>query len=53
MTDLGELKDEIIKQIPARRIGEADEVAALAEFLLSENASYITRQVIGVNGGLC
>ena len=53
MTDLGELKDEIIKQIPARRIGEADEVAALAEFLLGENAAYITRQVIGVNGGLC
>ena len=53
MTDLGELKDEIIKQIPARRIGEADEVAALAEFLLGENAGYITRQVIGVNGGLC
>lgn len=53
MTDLGELKDEIIKQIPARRIGEADEVAALAEFLLSGDASYITRQVIGVNGGLC
>ena len=53
MTDLGELKDEIIKQIPARRIGQADEVAALAEFLLSQNASYITRQVIGVNGGLC
>ena len=53
MTDLGELKDEIIKQIPARRIGEADEVAALAEFLLSQNAAYITRQVIGVNGGLC
>ncbi|MBQ9291752.1 MAG: 3-oxoacyl-ACP reductase FabG [Campylobacter sp.] len=53
MTDLGELKDEIIKQIPARRIGKADEVAALAEFLLSGDASYITRQVIGVNGGLC
>lgn len=53
MTDLGELKDEIIKQIPARRIGQADEVAALAEFLLSEDASYITRQVIAVDGGLC
>ena len=53
MTDLGELKDEIIKQIPARRIGEADEVAALAEFLLGESAGYITKQVIGVNGGLC
>lgn len=53
MADLGDLKEEIIKQIPAKRIGEPEEVAALLEFLLSENASYITRQVIGINGGLC
>ena len=53
MSDLGERRDEIIAQIPAKRMGEPGEVAALAEFLLSENASYITRQVIGVNGGLC
>ena len=53
MADLGDLKEELIKQIPAKRIGEPEEVAALLEFLLSENASYITRQVIGINGGLC
>ena len=38
--------------IPAGRIGQADEVAATIAFLLSPDAAYITRQVIGVNGGL-
>ena len=44
--------EEIIKQIPARRIGKPEEVAAAVSFLLSEDAAYITRQVISVNGGL-
>lgn len=45
--------DELKKLIPARRIGQADEVAATVAFLMSEDAGYITRQVISVNGGLC
>lgn len=44
--------DKIIPMIPMGRIGKPDEVAALAVFLLSESASYITRQVISVNGGM-
>ena len=45
--------EEIKKMIPLRRVGEAKEVAATVAFLLSEEAAYITRQVISVNGGLC
>jgi 3-oxoacyl-[acyl-carrier protein] reductase len=44
--------DEALKMIPARRIGRPEEVAAAVAFLLSEDAGYITRQVISVNGGL-
>jgi len=52
MTDALSL-DEYMKLIPARRPGKPEEVAALVEFLLSEDAGYITRQVIAINGGLC
>ncbi|MCI5633339.1 3-oxoacyl-ACP reductase FabG [Helicobacter sp.] len=45
--------EEIIKMIPAKRSGNVQEVANLVKFLMSEEASYITKQVIGVNGGLC
>ncbi|MBC7982861.1 MAG: 3-oxoacyl-ACP reductase FabG [Candidatus Obscuribacterales bacterium] len=45
--------EEALKAVPARRVGEPDEVAAVVNFLMSEDAAYITRQVIGVNGGMC
>ncbi len=47
-----EIRDEALKLIPAKRMGQPEEVAALVAFLLSAQSSYITRQVISVNGGL-
>lgn len=44
--------EEAMKLIPARRIGKPEEVAATVSFLMSEDAGYITRQVISVNGGM-
>jgi 3-oxoacyl-[acyl-carrier protein] reductase len=44
--------DELVQAVPARRLGTPEEVASLVAYLLSEDAAYITRQVIAVNGGL-
>lgn len=44
--------EEMLKLIPMGRVGTAEEVAATVAFLLSDGAAYITRQVIGVNGGM-
>ena len=44
--------DMILPAIPIKRVGKSSEVAALAVFLLSGDAGYITRQVISVNGGI-
>ncbi len=44
--------DEVMKMIPARRVGKPEEVAAAVSFLISDDAAYVTRQVISVNGGL-
>jgi 3-oxoacyl-[acyl-carrier protein] reductase len=43
---------EALKVIPMNRIGHTDEVASAVAFLMSDEASYITRQVLGVNGGI-
>lgn len=53
MTDELTALEDIKKMIPMQRVGKPQEVAATVCFLMSEDASYITRQVIAVNGGLC
>lgn len=50
MTD--KAKEAIMGQIPMERLGSADDVAGAALFLASEEASYITGQVIPVDGGM-
>jgi 3-oxoacyl-[acyl-carrier protein] reductase len=45
--------EDILKMIPAARMGTPEEVAGAVNFLMSEEAAYITRQVLSVNGGLC
>ena len=49
---LADMQDEMKKAIPMRRLGKADEVAAVVSFLFRDEAAYVTRQVISVNGGL-
>jgi 3-oxoacyl-[acyl-carrier protein] reductase len=44
--------EEVLKAIPMRRLGKPEEVAGVVAFLCSEDAAYITRQVISINGGL-
>jgi 3-oxoacyl-[acyl-carrier protein] reductase len=46
-------KEEIVKLVPMKRLGTAEEVAGLVVYLCSPQAAYITGQVIGINGGIC
>ena len=45
-------KDELLKKIPAGRLGSAHEVAAAAAFLASQEAGYITGATLHINGGM-
>ncbi len=47
-----EIRNEIAKNIPIKRMGSAEEVAKVVKFLASEDSSYITGQVINVDGGM-
>jgi NAD(P)-dependent dehydrogenase (short-subunit alcohol dehydrogenase family) len=47
-----ELQEELKKQIPNGELGAPNEIAALIEHLISENANYITGQTLSINGGL-
>ena len=47
-----EIQEHALKMIPLQRMGNVDEVASVVNFLCSDEASYITRQVLSVNGGL-
>jgi 3-oxoacyl-[acyl-carrier protein] reductase len=44
--------DRLLPGVPARRLGQPEEVAALVAFLCTDQASYITGQVLGIDGGL-
>ena len=54
MTDIlkDEIKQELIKNIPLKRFGNATDVANVVKFLASEESSYITGQVINIDGGM-
>lgn len=56
LIDTGMVDEDIFKHakplIPMQRMGTAKEVASLVKYLMSEDAAYITRQVISVNGGM-
>jgi 3-oxoacyl-[acyl-carrier protein] reductase len=47
-----ELKEKLLAQVPLRRLGRPEEIAAAVRFLASEEAGYITGHVLNVNGGM-
>lgn len=50
---LGGTVDEHANRTPVRRVGRPEDIAAACAFLVSEEAGYITGQILGVNGGRC
>ncbi|CAH0991508.1 3-oxoacyl-[acyl-carrier-protein] reductase FabG [Sinobacterium norvegicum] len=56
LIDTGMVEDHVkqhaMEMIPLKRMGEPEEVAGLVSYLMSDNAAYVTRQVISINGGM-
>jgi 2-hydroxycyclohexanecarboxyl-CoA dehydrogenase len=50
--DIGQLDKVAARVVPVGRVGTADEIAATCGFLCSDEAGFITGQVVGVNGGM-
>jgi 2-hydroxycyclohexanecarboxyl-CoA dehydrogenase len=50
--DIGQLEKVAARMIPVGRVGTPDEIAATCAFLCSDEAGFITGQVVGVNGGM-
>jgi 3-oxoacyl-[acyl-carrier protein] reductase len=48
-----EVTEHALPLVPLNRLGKTEEVAALIGFLFSDDAGYITRQNISINGGMC
>ena len=44
--------EDALKMVPMRRLGQPEEVAAVVSFLCSDEAGYVTRQTISLNGGM-
>jgi 3-oxoacyl-[acyl-carrier protein] reductase len=47
-----EMKEKLLAQVPLRRLGRPEEIAAAVRFLASDEAGYITGHVLNVNGGM-
>ena len=47
-----DLRDDLLKQIPVERLGEAEDIASVVAFLASDGAGYITGETLHVNGGM-
>ena len=47
-----DLKEKMLQQIPLGRVGKTEDIASAVAFLASEEASYISGQVLGIDGGM-
>jgi 2-hydroxycyclohexanecarboxyl-CoA dehydrogenase len=52
MADKESMLDALVRAIPLRRLGDADDIAGMVAYLCSERAGYITGQTLSVSGGI-